>query len=388
MNAIIHANLVLEDEILFDGAVLFENGRIVSFGATESLEIPDGTEKMDACGKYVGPGFVDIHCHGGNGFMFDTDPEQAAAHFLSHGETTVLATLYYNLSYDEMLSAIRRVREAMRKPGAARVIGGIYMEGPYMNPKYGASPEKNKWRGPIDFAEADALIQSAGEDVLVWAIAPEREGVASFVRRAKAANESVRFAVGHSEATPADIFALKQYGLMIQTHCTNATGAPCAIGGTRACGPDEACFYDPDMYAEVICDSSGIHVHPDMLRLIHRIKGDERLILISDSFVSSEQPPENLKHISDLHFDANGGLCGSKLTLDVACRNMMRHTGVDICQSFRFASLNPARAVGLDADVGSIAVGKKANLVLVDDEMLLSGVWMEGEWMGARQTKA
>ena len=67
---------------------------------------------------------------------------------------------------------------------------------------------------------------------------------------------------------------------------------------------------------------------------------------------------------------------------------MMRHTGVDICQSFRFASLNPARAVGLDADVGSIAVGKKANLVLVDDEMLLSGVWMEGEWMGARQTKA
>jgi N-acetylglucosamine-6-phosphate deacetylase len=286
-----------------------------------------------------------------------------------------------------MLAAIRRVQEAMQKPGAARAIGGIYMEGPYMNPKYGASPEKNQWRGSIDFAQADALIQSAGEDVLVWAIAPEREGVASFVRRAKAANTNVRFAVGHSEATPTQIAALKQYGLMIQTHCTNATGAPCAVGGTRACGPDEACFYDPDMYAEVICDSCGIHVHPDMLRLIHRIKGDERVILISDGFVSSEQPPESLKHITDLHFDANGGLCGSKLTLDVACRNMMRHTGIGICQAFAFASRNPARAVGLDAEVGSIAAGKRANFVLVDGDMRLHGVWLEGEWMDARQEK-
>ena len=383
MKAIIHANVVLEDGILFDGTILTDNGRIVFFGSTEESKIPDGVETLDAQGKYVGPGFVDIHCHGGNGMLFDANPAQAADFFLQHGETTVLATLYYNLSYEEMLAAIRRVRDAMH--GSARAIGGIYMEGPYMNPKYGASPEKNQWRGSIDFAKADALIQEAGEDVLVWAIAPEREGVASFVRRAKTANKSVRFAVGHSEAAPSDIFALKQYDLTIQTHCTNATGAPCAVGGTRACGPDEACFYDPDMYAEVICDSCGIHVHPDMLRLIHRIKGDDRVVLITDSFVSNEQPPENLKHISDLHFDANGGLCGSKLTMEVACRNMIQHTGIGICQAFRFASLNPARAVGLDAEVGSIAIGKRANLVIVDDGMQLHNVLFEGEWVGAQQ---
>ena len=383
MNAIIHANLVLESEILFDGAILTENGRIVSFGPTGEMTIPEGADVVDAKGSYVGPGFVDIHCHGGNGFMFDADPARAAEHFLAHGETTILATLYYNLSYDEMLAAIARVKEARRQPGSARAIAGLYMEGPYMNPKYGASPEKNKWRGPIDPDEANALILAAGKDVFVWAVAPEREGVASFVQAAKAANEAVRFTVGHSEATPAQIAQLKQYGLCIQTHCTNATGAPCAVGGTRACGPDEACFYDPDLYAEVICDSCGIHVHPDMLRLIHRIKGDDRVILITDSFVSSELPPENLKHIQDLLFDANGGLCGSKLTMDVACRNMMQHTGIGIAQAFHFASLNPARAVGLDGEVGSIAIGKRANLVLVSDAMQLLRVMMEGEWIDA-----
>lgn len=384
MKAIINASLVLEDGILFDGAILTDKGRIVSFGPMDETEIPTGAEVYDAQGKYVGPGFVDIHCHGGDGIMFDADPARAAAHFLAHGETTVLATLYYNLSYDEMLAAIRRIREAMRQ-GSAPAIGGIYMEGPYMNPKYGASPEKNKWRGLINPAEANALIQAAGEDVLVWAVAPEREGVASFVQAAKAANHNVRFAVGHSEATPAQIEALKQYDLLIQTHCTNATAAPCDVGGTRACGPDEACFYDPDMYAEVICDSCGIHVHPDMLRLIHRIKGDDRVILITDSFVSSEQPPENLRHIQDLLFDANGGLSGSKLTMDVACRNMMRHTGIGVSQAFRLASLNPARAVGLDGEVGSIAPGKRANLVLVDDTMHVFNVLLNGEWIGVQR---
>ena len=383
MKAIVNANLVLEDRILENGAILTDKGRIVSFGPMDEVEIPREAEVYDAQGKLLGPGFVDIHCHGGNGVMFDADPARAAAHFLAHGETTVLATLYYNLSYDEMLSAIRRIQDAMRQ-GSAPAIGGIYMEGPYMNPKYGASPEKNQWRGPINPEEANALIQATGKDVLVWAIAPERAGVASFATAAKAVNGNVRFAVGHSEATPAQIAALKQYGLSIQTHCTNATGAPCEIGGTRACGPDEACFYDPDMYAEVICDSCGIHVHPDMLRLIHRIKGDEHVILITDSFVSSEQPPENLRHISDLLFDANGGLCGSKLTMDVACRNMMRHAGIDVVQVFRMASLNPARAVGLDGEVGSIVPGKRANLVLMDETMHLFGVWIHGEWIGGQ----
>ncbi len=378
MKVIENARLILEDSILDNGALLIDDGRIAAFGRMGELDIPSDAECLDARGRLIGPGFVDIHCHGGNGAMFDADPLTAAAHFLSHGETTVLATLYHNLSSTEMLAAIARIRQAMAGSAVGSAIGGIYMEGPYMNPLYGASPEKNQWRGPINLDQAAAIIRQAGADVLVWAVAPERDGIEAFVSLAKAGNPAVHFAVGHSEASPAQIEALKKYGLQIQTHCTNATGAPCDVPGTRSCGPDEACFYDPDIYAEVICDSCGIHVHPDMLRLIWRIKGQDRVVLISDSFVSADQAPANLKGIPDLQFDASSNLSGSKLTLDQACRNMMRHTGANICQVFGMASLNPARAVGLDREVGSIGRGKRANLVLTDEQINIHAVLLDG----------
>lgn len=381
MKAIVNANLILEDGILFDGVLLFDNGIITAFGAKDETAIPADAEIFDAGGKYVGPGFVDIHNHGGGGELFDTNPAAAAEHFLSHGETTILPTLYYDLSCEDMLAAIKRIQGVIANEKIGRAIGGIYMEGPYMNPVYGASPEKNKWRGQINIDHARAIVETAGDTVRVWAVAPEREGIADFVKLARDANPGVCFAFGHTEATPAQIFALKKYGMRLQTHCTNATGTVYAEDGTRSCGPDEACFFDPELYAEIICDHGAIHVHPDMLRLIYRIKGEDRIVLITDctNFAGPSVTPDELKHCTDLNFDASGGLAGSKLTMDVACFNMMRHTTVGLCQAFKMGALNPARAVGMDDTVGSIAVGKRANLVLTDDKINLSAVLLDGE---------
>ncbi len=381
MKAIVNANLILEEGILFDGVLLFENGVITAFGTKDEIEIPAGAEVLDAGGKYVGPGFVVIHNHGGGGELFDTNPAAAAEYFLTHGETTILPTLYYDLSYEDMLAAIKRIQGVIANEKIGRAIGGIYMEGPYMNPQYGASPEKNKWRGEINMEHARSVAETAGDTVRVWAVAPEREGITEFVKMAKQINPDVHFAFGHTEATPAQIFPLKKYGLNIQTHCTNATHTVGASGGTRSCGPDEACFYDPEIYAEVICDHGAIHVHPDMLRLIYRIKGEDRVVLITDctNFAGPSKTPDALKHCIDLNFDANGGIAGSKLTMDVACFNMMRHTTVGLCQVFKMGALNPARAVGLDDTVGSIAVGKRANLVVTDDKINLSAVLLDGE---------
>lgn len=381
MKAIINANLILEEGILFDGVLLIQDGLIAAFGERDAVEIPADAEILDAGGQYVGPGFVDIHCHGGNGALFDSNPADATKYFLSHGETTVLGALYYDLSYEQMLEAIRRIQDVMKQDVVGRALGGIYMEGPYMNPKYGAAQEKNKWRGEINMEHARHLAETVGDTVRVWAVAPEREGIRDFVKMAKEVNPNVRFAFGHSEASPAQVFALKKFGLSIQTHSTDATGNTGLGGGTRTCGPDEACFYDPEIYAEVICDRGAIHVHPDMLRLIYRIKGEDRVILITDcTYVAGPfQIPDRFKHCVDLNFDEAGRIDGSKLTMDVACLNMMRHTTVGLCQVFKMASLNPARAVGLDDTVGSIAVGKRANLVVVDDKIHLSAVVLDGE---------
>jgi len=149
--------------------------------------------------------------------------------------------------------------------------------------------------------------------------------------------------------------------------------------GLRGTGPDEYCFQDPDMYAEMICDSFGIHVMPDMQRLILHCKGLDRVILITDSATFSVPNPPQYAHVEDLNFDEIGGINGSKLTMDQACRNLMTHTNCGITQAFLLASRNPARALGMDHEIGSIAVGKKANLVLVDDRFRVQKVLLEGQ---------
>ena len=158
----------------------------------------------------------------------------------------------------------------------------------------------------------------------------------------------------------------------------DATGRVPRWRGTRGCGPDEWCLTQKDVYAELISDSLGVHVDPTLQKLIRAVKGPDRVILITDGFVSAEPSPERLRHVTDLCFDRNGDLNGSLLTLDAAARNYMRHTGASIREAFLAASANPARAAGLYGDLGSLAQGKRADLVLADDGMEIGGVWLGG----------
>ena len=378
MRYIKNAKLVLETGILWDAVLAMDGNRIAAYGSAKEMKIESQDEVIDAKGLYVGPGFVDIHVHGGGDYSFTSDPRRAAEYFLKHGETTVLPTLYYDLSKEGFLEAIGRVKEAKERSRAGRAIGGIYMEGPYMNPRYGALADRNQWRGDILPDMYEAVVDAAGELAKVWAVAPERPGLEPFLAYAKKANPGVVFSVGHSEATPEQIQKLKSYGIRLQTHCMDATGRVEKWKGTRGCGPDEYCMSDEDMYAELICDSLGVHVNPSLIRMILRIKGVDKILIITDSFVSYEQAPQELRHVKDLVFDHNGNLSGSKLTMDVACRNMMTHTNCGIAQVFLMAARNPARAVGMGDEVGTIEVGKRANLVFVDDMFHVDTVILEG----------
>lgn len=379
MIAIHNANLVLENGILWDGVLLAENGRITAYGKASTISIPTDATLVDAQGAYVGPGFVDIHVHGGGTTNITTDPLKTAKFFLRHGTTTILDVPDYCLPYEEFLDAIRKGKEAMDDPDIGRMIAGFYMEGPYMNPDYGAEAYKNPWRHPLDPKEYTALVDEAGEFAKVWAIAPEREGILAFMEYARKVNPDVLFSIGHSEATPDQIRALgTRFRPTLQTHCTNATGRTNSLGGIRGTGPDEYCLKDPEVYAELISDSCAVHVRPDMQQLIIHCKGIDKVVLITDSTTSDGASPPELAHIPDINFDDVGCVSGSKLTMEQACRNIMTHTNCGIAQAFLMASRNPARAVGLDHDVGTIEVGKKANLVIVDDKFNVKKVFLEG----------
>jgi N-acetylglucosamine-6-phosphate deacetylase len=141
---------------------------------------------------------------------------------------------------------------------------------------------------------------------------------------------------------------------------------------------DEAVNYNKEIYAELICDRIGAHVVPYMQRLVRRIKGDDRIILISDQFVDDGPIPEGFEEATDLHFDNAGEIAGSGLTLDVACQNVLVHMGCSVCDAFRFASYNPACAVNL-AGYGCIEKGNYANLIIVDDKFNVKKTIFKGE---------
>jgi len=374
--AIVNANVVLENGILWDGVILLNGGRIHSFGKARETEIPKDAVQIDAGGAYVGPGFVDIHVHEGGRYTTYYDPAKTATHFLRHGTTSFLATPYYSMTFDEIMRALRILRDAMGKVGTLK---GIYMEGPYTNPDYGANAATNPWRAEMDEAQMKAMVDAAGDMVKVWTVAPERKGIQAFLQYAKKVNPTVRFALGHSEATPMQIRALGKFRPTVLTHAFDATGRLPVYEGTRGYGPDEYALKEPEVYTELISDSCGIHVHPELQQLLLHCKGVDRVVLITDSTYQNSPNPEALQHVEDLNFDPFGGISGSKMTMEQACRNVMTHTNCGIAQAFLMASTNPSRVIGLDDEVGSIAVGKTADLVFVDDRFRVQRVMLKGE---------
>ena len=141
---------------------------------------------------------------------------------------------------------------------------------------------------------------------------------------------------------------------------------------------DEAVNYNKEIYAELICDRIGAHVLPYMQRLVRRVKGDDRIILISDQFVDDGPVPEGFEEATDINFDHAGEIAGSAMTLDLACKNVLFHMGCSVCDAFRFASTNPARALGL-WDRGYIAKGNVADLVIVNQFFDIKKVIFKGE---------
>ncbi len=375
MKAIINATLVMTDHYIPNATLLMEDGKIVDFG--KKLQVPEGAEIIDAEGNFVGPGLIDIHTHADGTTYFHDDPVKCSRTLLDHGVTSVLPALFYSMNKQEHLDAIKKFKDAIAN-GECQNILGVYMEGPYLNPDFGCDKEKNVWKDAIvekDYAE---VVQAAKGFAKVWCVAPEREGILDFVKYVKREIPEIVFSVAHSEATPEQIEALMPYGLKCGTHHTNATGTLENYPEVRGVCVDETVNYNDGIYAELICDSMGVHVHPYMIRLVKKIKGDDKIILIADSFVADGPPLPGLEEAFDINFDWGGDIAGSKLTLDIACRNMMVHTGGSICDVFKYASLNPSRLLNLP-EIGQIRKGNLANLIIVDQWFNVKNTILKGE---------
>lgn len=377
--AIIHANIIQKDHYIPDGILIIEDGRISDFGELRHLGIPEDAAVIDAGGDYLGPGLIDIHTHANHEKFFFEDPEGCAREHLIHGTTSVYPALYFSAGKDRYLADLKLMKETSRTK-AGRNIRGVYMEGPYLNPKYGCDKENCPWKGPILPEDYEPIIEEASDFALVWCVAPEREHILDYVKAVRKVCPDAVFSVAHSEASPEQVEELIPYGLHIGTHHTDAVGAPRIFPDPeiRSVGVEEAVNNNDSIFAELIVDSRGIHVAPYMLRLIRKIKGDERIILISDAYAANGEVPEGYDDPFDINFDPTGEIAGSSLTLDVAMRNMMIHTGASVVEVFRYTTCNPAKATHI-TDRGEIRKGLRADLVICDEHIHIKKVFLDGE---------
>ena len=373
--AIINTTIVLPEYLVPNATIVIEDGIIIDFGKKINT---DGMTLIDAKGAYTGPGLIDIHTHADGETFFTEDPEKTAKTLLMHGVTDVLPALYYNMNKEQLVKAIALVRGAMESGKADNIIG-LYMEAPYLNPKFGCNREQNPWRDVVSADKYKEVVDSAYDIARVWCIAPERENIEEFVEYVKTKNPNAVFSVAHSEAEPWQIERFIPDGLKLATHHTNATGTLNRYPECRSACVDETALFNNEIYTELICDKVGIHVDPYMLRLIKKIKGDDKIILIADSFVEHGPIPDGdlYEGADDINFDFAGEIAGSKMILDGPCRNMMVHTGASLCQVFKYASTNPAKLLSL-TDRGVIKKGNKANLITVSAEFEVQSVYLNG----------
>lgn len=354
-----NCTLILEDHLLPTATLETTGSRISRITAGVATE-----NAVDLHGMYLAPGFVDIHCHGSGTHWFFDAPTEAAGWHLHQGTTSLLCSLWRNAGSYSYERAFSNIRAAM---GENSPIRGIHMEGPYLDPELG-SEGGTPW--PVDPAEYSHLLQSGGDLIRQWTFDPAQPGAEGFAAAVQAAG--IPLSVCYSKATPECLEHYLDYGLRIGGHILCGSGCPAPrFAGTQEPGSDQFVLCEDRMYAEVIADSLGGHVRPYYLKFIYKCKGPDRLALVSDCCAGGDTAGSDVNII-------NGELYGSRLSMSAAVRNMRRYTGVGLVELIRMATATPAKAVGLLCDRGTLAVGKFADLVILNEELQTRGVVLDG----------
>lgn len=378
------AAVVTEDAILENGVVCFRGGRIEFAGTWEKFELsPFAAEPaavIEAAGGYVVPGFIDLHVHGGHGSDF-MDADSAAydnitVHHALHGTTTILATTV-TASRDSIGRVLKAAWAYRNGPMPGAKLGGVHLEGPFISPKWpGAQNPAHIVLPNQDWLEAwEAEYPGL---IRIVTLAPEREGALELIGWLAA--HGIVASAGHTDATYDEIIAAADHGLSHAVHTFNA------MKGLhhREPGTVGAVMSDRRIQAEVIAD--GHHVHHSCIRLLAQAKGPDGLVLVTDAMSACGLPAGDYK-LGGLDVAVAGGvarlkeggaLAGSTLTMLGAFRHAVTQAGISIRDASKAASGNPARELGIDGDTGSIAPGKQADLLLLDRDLDLSGVWVNG----------
>lgn len=345
----------------------------------EDFAVPEDAQTMDAAGKKIVPGFIDIHTHGAlgvdvNGATAD-DYEKIGRFFAKNGTTSWLASVLTDTveQTDWCIGQYKAYRDSERK--GARLLG-LHLEGPFLAEEYkGAMPEELLQKGSIELVKRYQELAEGG--IRYMTVSPEVEGVLDMIPALE--EQGIVAAIGHSGADYATSMEAIARGAKAATHTGNAM---------RLLHQHEPAIWgaalESDVCCEVICD--GRHLHPGTVRLIIKTKGTDKVAAITDSIMAAGLPDGNY-HLGvnevvvedgDAKLASTGVRAGSTLTQDVALKNLLSFTGLSLEEVLPMLTETPAKLIGIYDSKGSIENGKDADLVLLDEENGIAGVIIGG----------
>lgn len=370
---ITNADLVLPDRVAEKTAITVRGDRIAAIGEPPRPE----AELIPADGLLVLPGLIDLHYHGR---LISLEPEKLPAlldqdcrDLVKTGVTRFLPTLA-SAPVPAWLAALPALEKALaqaRESPAGAIPIGIHLEGNFLSPAAAGAHPPNLLL-PFDSANPEhRAVFAIGQKIIrMMTFAPEVPGNEKLIELCR--DQNILASLGHSAASPEQCYRFADLGLCHMTHFFNGM----KMLYHRDPGPPLAGLLDDRITVDLIAD--GYHLHPEIIRLIHRLKPRDQRVLITDCVlinlpgaVSGEGDAPNVL--------PSGGLAGSRLKLNRAVMNYVRFTGCPLPEAAAMASLNPAAALGLAADLGSLEPGKLADLVLCDRDLNPKAVYIGGQ---------
>lgn len=350
--------------------VYFENGKIIA--VTSDFLNADST--IDASGKYVSPGFVDIHIHGALGYAFTDATEEAffaiAKDHAKHGTGTLIPSLPTS-SAPLLVKATQVFEQIKNKKHGGANMPGLHFEGPFISPNQVGAMSKSDIRKRFEKDEYENLLKIS-DSILLFAAAPELDGLEEFAQTMK--KHGIRMSICHSDADGECAKKAFRLGFDHVTHLYSCMTTVHRKNAYRHTGIIEEAYLNDDVTVEVIAD--GKHLPPALLKLIYKIKGADRICLITDavfagipegtvtSFTGNDIIIEDgVAKLSD-----RSAFAGSVAYCDLLVRNMVRLADVPLEDAVYMMTATPARQVGL-TDKGAVAVGKDADLVIFDGDI-------------------
>jgi N-acetylglucosamine-6-phosphate deacetylase len=386
MLKIFNGRILTPQGILPQGTIVVEEGRIAEI-SEGNISVPDALE-IDAQGKYISPGFIDIHVHGGGGYDFMDGSETAflkiAEMHARYGTTSMVPT---TLSSDKagILRTLSVYEAANRNNMQGAQFLGMHLEGPYFAMNQRGAQDPRYIRDPDPQEYEDIIRQSSV--IKRWSAAPELKGALEFGRYL--CSKGILAAVAHTDAIYEEVEAAFENGYSLITHLYSGMSGVTRRNAFRYAGVIESAYIIDEMDVEIIAD--GIHLPAPLLKLVYKIKGPDKIALITDAMRAAGMPPgesilgslENgLKVIIEdgvAKLPDRSAFAGSVATADRLVRNMIRLAGVPLPEAVKMITATPAAIMKVGDRKGSLAQGKDADIVLFDEDITIETTIVKGK---------